>query len=45
VTDDRDRGHPVVFLGADGRHLLYIQDTGGDENWRLHDVNLEPRGP
>jgi dipeptidyl aminopeptidase/acylaminoacyl peptidase len=25
----------------DARHLLYIQDTGGDENWRLHDVNLE----
>ncbi len=25
----------------DGRHLLYLQDTGGDENWRLHDVDLE----
>ena len=25
----------------DGRHLLYLQDTGGDENWRLYDVDLE----
>lgn len=23
-----------------GRHLLYLQDTGGDENWRLYDVDL-----
>ena len=25
----------------DGRHLLYLQDTGGDENWRLYDVDME----
>jgi dipeptidyl aminopeptidase/acylaminoacyl peptidase len=25
----------------DARHLIYLQDTGGDENWRLHDVDLE----
>ena len=25
----------------DGRHLLYLQDTGGDENWRLYDVDLD----
>ena len=24
----------------DGRHLLYVQDVGGDENWRLYDVDL-----
>ena len=31
-----------MFTWADdARHLLYVQDTGGDENWRLHDVNLE----
>ena len=41
VTDDRDRGIRWCSWAHDGRHLLYIQDTGGDENWRLHDVNLE----
>jgi dipeptidyl aminopeptidase/acylaminoacyl peptidase len=41
VTDDRDRGIRRFAWAHDGRHLLYMQDTGGDENWRLHDVNLE----
>ena len=31
-----------VFAWArDDRHLLYLQDTGGDENWRLYDVDME----
>ena len=34
VTDDRDRGIRMFYWAHDGRHLLYIQDTGGDENWR-----------
>jgi dipeptidyl aminopeptidase/acylaminoacyl peptidase len=41
VTDDRDRGIRQFTWAHDARHLLYVQDTGGDENWRLHDVNLE----
>ncbi len=41
VTDDTDRGIRIVAWAHDGRHLLYLQDTGGDENWRLHDVDLE----
>ncbi|HYZ54298.1 MAG TPA: S9 family peptidase [Streptosporangiaceae bacterium] len=41
VTNDRDRGIRRFAWAHDGRHLLYMQDTGGDENWRLHDVNLE----
>ena len=40
VTDDTDRGIRVFAWAHDGRHLLYLQDTGGDENWRLHDVDL-----
>jgi dipeptidyl aminopeptidase/acylaminoacyl peptidase len=40
VTDDTDRGIRVCAWAHDGRHLLYLQDTGGDENWRLHDVDL-----
>jgi dipeptidyl aminopeptidase/acylaminoacyl peptidase len=41
VTDDSDRGIRMFGWAHDGRHLLYVQDTGGDENWRLHDVDLE----
>jgi dipeptidyl aminopeptidase/acylaminoacyl peptidase len=42
VTDDTDRGIRVFAWARDGRHLLYLQDTGGDENWRLYDVDLDP---
>ncbi len=41
VTDDTDRGIRMFAWARDGRHLLYLQDTGGDENWRLYDVDLE----
>ena len=41
VTDDTDRGIRFYAWARDGRHLLYIQDTGGDENWRLYDVDME----
>jgi dipeptidyl aminopeptidase/acylaminoacyl peptidase len=40
VTDDSDRGIRSFGWAHDGRHLLYVQDAGGDENWRLHDVDL-----
>ena len=40
VTDDTDRGIRMFAWAHDGRHLLYVQDAGGDENWRLHDVDL-----
>ena len=40
VTDDTDRGIRVYAWAHDGRHVLYLQDSGGDENWRLHDVDL-----
>ena len=36
----RDRGIRVFVWAHDGRHLLYLQDTGGDENWRLYAVDL-----
>jgi dipeptidyl aminopeptidase/acylaminoacyl peptidase len=41
VTDDTDRGIRMFAWAHDGRHMLYLQDTGGDENWRLHDVDIE----
>jgi len=40
VTEDTDRGIRVFSWARDGRHLLYLQDAGGDENWRLYDVDL-----
>ncbi len=41
VTDDRDRGIRQYFWAHDNRHVLYLQDKGGDENWRLYDVDLD----
>ncbi|HEV2244561.1 MAG TPA: hypothetical protein VGR98_26230, partial [Streptosporangiaceae bacterium] len=41
VTDDSDRGIRMFAWAHDARHLLYLQDTGGDENFRLHDIDLE----
>ncbi len=41
VSDDRDRGIRTFFWAHDRRHLLYIQDQGGDENWRLYAVDLD----
>ena len=39
VTDDRKRGIRLFFWAEDGRHLIYLQDEGGDENWRIHAVD------
>ncbi len=40
VTRDRDRGIRVYFWAHDGKHIIYLQDVGGDENWRLFSVDL-----
>ncbi len=40
VTHDRDRGVRTLTWAHDDRHLLYLQDAGGDENWRLHAVDV-----
>jgi dipeptidyl aminopeptidase/acylaminoacyl peptidase len=41
VTEDTDRGIRAFAWARDGQHVLYVQDVGGDENWRLYDVNPE----
>jgi dipeptidyl aminopeptidase/acylaminoacyl peptidase len=43
VTTDRDRGVRIYFWTFDSRSILYLQDVGGDENWRLHRTDLETR--
>ena len=40
VTHDRERGIRAFFWAHDQRHLLYVQDKGGDENWRIYAVDL-----
>lgn len=40
VTDDRDRGIREHFWAHDDRHLLYLKDKGGDEDWHLYAVDL-----
>lgn len=41
VTKDTDRGIQAYAWANNNRHLLYIQDQGGDENWRVYTVDLE----
>jgi dipeptidyl aminopeptidase/acylaminoacyl peptidase len=44
VTDDRERGIRVFIWAHDNRHLLYVQDRGGDENWHLYATDLAGGG-
>jgi len=39
VTDDRKRGIRLFFWAEDDRHIVYLQDADGDENWRIHAVD------
>lgn len=41
ITDDRKRGIRSHEWAADARHVLFLQDEGGDENWRLFTVDVE----
>ena len=43
VTRDEDRGVRFYFWAADNKHILYLQDAGGNENWRLYATNLDTR--
>jgi dipeptidyl aminopeptidase/acylaminoacyl peptidase len=41
VSKDTYRGIRTHFWTYTGKHLLYLQDEGGDENMMLHCVNVE----
>lgn len=41
VTNDADRGIRWCTWTRDGRYILYLQDVGGDENWRLYGVDTQ----
>ncbi|MGD1146870.1 MAG: S9 family peptidase [Thermoanaerobaculaceae bacterium] len=40
VTRDTHRGIRTHFWAQDGKHLLYQQDVGGDENFHVYSVDL-----
>jgi dipeptidyl aminopeptidase/acylaminoacyl peptidase len=40
VTRDTVRGIQRYFWAYDNRHLVYLQDKGGDENWRVYALDL-----
>lgn len=41
VTRDTDRGIRFYDWAYTSNHILFIQDKGGDENWRLYSVGLD----
>jgi dipeptidyl aminopeptidase/acylaminoacyl peptidase len=36
ITSDEKRGIRQYYWARDGKHLLYLQDVGGDENFHLY---------
>ena len=40
VTEDRERGIRAYAWAHDNRHLVHIQDTGGDEDWHLYATDV-----
>jgi dipeptidyl aminopeptidase/acylaminoacyl peptidase len=44
VSNDRERGVRSFLWCEDNRHIVYPQDSGGDENWHLRAVDLEDGG-
>ncbi|MCA9297235.1 MAG: hypothetical protein KC983_11975, partial [Phycisphaerales bacterium] len=41
ITNDTDRGIRRYFWAENGTHLVYLQDRGGDENWRAYSVEID----
>lgn len=40
VTADKERTVRVYFWAYTNDHILYLQDVGGDEDWKLFSVNV-----
>ena len=43
VTNDTHRGIRIHFWAEDGKHLFYLQDLNGDENWHVYSVDLDSK--
>ena len=40
ITADKKRGIRGFFWAQNSKQLIYTQDEGGDENWRIHLVDI-----
>jgi dipeptidyl aminopeptidase/acylaminoacyl peptidase len=40
LTQEKKRGVRYYTWTYDNEHLIYAQDTNGDENWHIHAVNI-----
>jgi dipeptidyl aminopeptidase/acylaminoacyl peptidase len=43
VTNDTHRGIRIHFWAEDGKHLFYMQDLNGDENFHVYSVDLDTK--
>ena len=41
ITQDTSRGIRMYFWAYNSEHILYIQDKGGDENWRIYAADVK----
>ncbi|MBD0267626.1 MAG: S9 family peptidase [Cyanobacteria bacterium Co-bin8] len=41
LTADRKRGIRAYFWAYDGKHLIYLQDADGDENFHCYSVDIQ----
>ncbi len=41
VTEDKKRGIRIYFWAYTQKHIIYLQDKDGDENWHVYMVDLE----
>ncbi|HWB00430.1 MAG TPA: S9 family peptidase [Pirellulales bacterium] len=41
VTQDRKRGIRTYFWAYTNKHIIYLQDSDGDENWHVYAVDLD----
>lgn len=41
VTGEKVRGITTYFWAYTGKHVVYVQDNGGDENFRVYSVDVE----
>lgn len=43
ITSDTGSGIVRYFWAEDSKHIMYLQDKEGNENWNLYRVNLEDK--
>lgn len=43
ITEDKGRGIRSYFWLYDNQHIVYLKDDGGDENWRIHVVDIQTK--